>query len=158
MPHLCPVIDYSQHLYYSFAFINSANSTITTRNSWDEENYIKFNRLKERKPSLKTYITVGGWDAGRETFSAIVCFPGTRRAFIQSSLEFMENYGFNSINIDWEYPVSLDRGEKLTRQGALSNLHERAKGGVRRQIWSHNHAPGVVLYVFCVYTWLGCRC
>jgi chitinase len=26
--------------------------------------YRDFNKLKEQKPSLKTYISVGGWDAG----------------------------------------------------------------------------------------------
>jgi chitinase len=79
-------------------------------NSWDEEDYVKFNSLKQIKPSLKTYIAVGGWDAGGETFSAMVRFPGTRRAFIQSSLQFMEKYGFDGIDIDWEYPVAPDRG------------------------------------------------
>ncbi|KAL4867386.1 glycoside hydrolase superfamily [Aspergillus spectabilis] len=98
------------NLYYSFALINGADSTITTMNSWDEKDYVKFNTLKKKKHSLKTYIAVGGWDAGGETFSAMVRFPGTRRAFIQSSLEFMEKYGFDGIDIDWEYPVADDRG------------------------------------------------
>ncbi|KAJ6084467.1 hypothetical protein N7486_011267 [Penicillium sp. IBT 16267x] len=98
------------HLYYSFALISSDDSTITTMNSWDEEYYAAFTALKQKKPSLKTYISVGGWDAGGEVFSTMVRFPGTRSAFINSAIAMMEKYGFDGIDIDWEYPAAEDRG------------------------------------------------
>lgn len=37
-------------------------------NSFDLDFYVDFAMLKGRKPSLKTYIAVGGWDAGGKVF------------------------------------------------------------------------------------------
>jgi chitinase len=79
-------------------------------NSWDEDYYVEFNALKDRKSGLKTYISVGGWDAGGKVFSNMAQFPGTRKAFITSSIVFMERHGFDGIDIDWEYPAAEDRG------------------------------------------------
>lgn len=78
--------------------------------SWDQEFYVEFNDLKKRKPGLKTFISVGGWDAGGKVFSDMARFPGTRSAFISSAVALMDQYGFDGIDIDWEYPAAADRG------------------------------------------------
>ncbi|KAF4251149.1 hypothetical protein CNMCM8057_006996 [Aspergillus fumigatus] len=98
------------HLYYSFAGIDSLDFTITTTNGNDKEYWSKFTALKKKKPSLKTYISVGGWDVGGKVFSDMVRFPGTRKTFIDSAISMMTEYGFDGIDIDWEYPAADDRG------------------------------------------------
>ncbi|KAH2844254.1 hypothetical protein KXW36_009664, partial [Aspergillus fumigatus] len=97
------------HLYYSFAGIDSLDFTITTTNGNDKEYWSKFTALKKKKPSLKTYISVGGWDVGGKVFSDMVRFPGTRKTFIDSAISMMTEYGFDGIDIDWEYPAADDR-------------------------------------------------
>ena len=99
-----------QHLYYSFAGIDPSDFTITTTNANDKTHWSKFTALKKKKPSLKTYISVGGWDVGGKVFSDMVRFPGTRKAFIDSAISMMTEYGFDGIDIDWEYPAAEDRG------------------------------------------------
>ena len=43
-------------------------------------------------------------------FSNIVGSAANRQAFINSLLNFMQTYGFDGVDIDWEYPAADDRG------------------------------------------------
>lgn len=70
--------------------------------------------LKKKKPSLKVWLSVGGWDLGGEIFSDMVRFPGTRKAFVDSAVDTMSSYGFDGIDIDWEYPAASDRSRWST--------------------------------------------
>lgn len=66
--------------------------------------------LKQKKPSLQVWLSIGGWDLGGLIFSDMVRFKGTRSNFIGSAIEVMDAWGFDGIDIDWEYPAALDRG------------------------------------------------
>ncbi|KAK9553580.1 hypothetical protein EMGR_008884 [Emarellia grisea] len=48
------------HLYYSFAGIDPSDFTITTTHDNDADYWEKFTALKQKKSTLKTYISVGG--------------------------------------------------------------------------------------------------
>jgi len=63
----------------------------------------QFQLLKERYPHLQTLMSVGGWTwAGR--FSDVALTEDSRRGFIDSCLALMTRYGFDGIDLDWEYP------------------------------------------------------
>ncbi|GAB1211409.1 hypothetical protein ATERTT37_000523 [Aspergillus terreus] len=93
-----------------FAGIDTSSSRIITTYDHDDEYMRDLVALKKKKPSLEVFISVGGWDLGGEPFSDMVRFSGTRKAFIGSATSFMEEYGFDGIDIDWEYPAASDRG------------------------------------------------
>ncbi|OJD14111.1 hypothetical protein AJ78_05511 [Emergomyces pasteurianus Ep9510] len=77
---------------------------------YDKEFYRAFTDLKIKKPSLKCFISIGGWDAGGKVFSDMAKSVDSRKTFIGSVIDFMKKYGFDGIDIDWEYPVADDRG------------------------------------------------
>ncbi len=61
--------------------------------------------LKRAHPHLKTLISVGGW-TWSTYFSDVALTPESRAIFAESCVEFVQEYGFDGVDIDWEYPVS----------------------------------------------------
>ncbi|GAF19752.1 chitinase [Bacillus sp. JCM 19046] len=61
--------------------------------------------LKEEHPHLKTVISVGGWTWSNR-LSLVAATEETRANFAQSAVDFVRAYGFDGLDLDWEYPVS----------------------------------------------------
>lgn len=78
-------------------------------NDFDTELIPRFMNLKSTNTGLKVYISVGGWAAGDHIFSDMVSSSISRMVFIDSALSFMATYGFDGIDVDWEYPAASDR-------------------------------------------------
>nr|XP_022907377.1 acidic mammalian chitinase-like [Onthophagus taurus] len=99
-PYLCT------HLIYAFIGLNE-DSTINIldyQNSIGNNAIKRFNNLRLINPELKTLIAIGGWTEGSERYSDMVSTLTTRSIFINSTVEFMETYGFDGFDLDWEYP------------------------------------------------------
>ncbi|KAJ5219685.1 hypothetical protein N7468_008889 [Penicillium chermesinum] len=97
------------HLNYGFALIGS-DYRISQMNSYDEDLYPRFTNLKSSSPGLQVFISVGGWDAGGSIWSDMVSTEANRATFIDSAISLMKTYGFDGIDLDWEYPAASDRG------------------------------------------------
>ncbi|CAO1394801.1 unnamed protein product [Diamesa hyperborea] len=101
-PYLCT------HIVYTFAGLDINGGMISldiendiTRN----KNYYKTISLKEQNPCLKVLIAIGGWNEGSEKYSLLAETEESRNEFAEQAMRFMVYYGFDGLDIDWEYPT-----------------------------------------------------
>ena len=59
--------------------------------------------IKTKYPHIKILISVGGWTLSWN-LSKIFANSTTRRTFVKSSVDFLLKYGFDGLDIDWEFP------------------------------------------------------
>ena len=66
--------------------------------------------LKKTKPSLKVLLMIGGWGEHADGFSMMARDASKRTEFCQACKAHIDNYGFDGIDIDWEYPTYAAEG------------------------------------------------
>nr|BDV12031.1 endochitinase-like protein [Haemaphysalis longicornis] len=101
------------HLIY--AFVGLSNQTwelfsIDPEYDFNKGGYRRFTALRKKHPQLKTLLAVGGWAEGGKKYSEMVSTTGRRHTFINSALKWVQTYGFDGFDLDWEYPGAYDRG------------------------------------------------
>jgi chitinase len=67
-------------------------------------NFKQLNLLKEAHPGLQTLMSIGGW-SGSDYFSDVALTDESRQKFAASCVAMMQQYGFNGVDIDWEFPT-----------------------------------------------------
>jgi chitinase len=109
-------------------------------------NFHQLQILKEAHPGLKTLISVGGW-TWSSGFSALAMTAESRAKFATSCVKFMKDYGFDGIDIDWEYPVGggLDIGAPEDKQNFTLLLQE-----LRTTLDSQGAADGDAHYLLSI--------
>lgn len=87
---------------------------------------------------MQTWISIGGFDFSNPgpthtTFSDIVHRPSNRAKLIASLLQFMRQWDFEGVDINWEYPSQRSRGGRPSDAANLVALvHEmRAEFGTK---------------------------
>lgn len=107
------------HINYAFANLSADGKCVLgdayadidkfyEGDSWDEGalrgSFHQLQKLKEKHPKLRTMISVGGW-TWSGNFSPAAATAAGRAALAESCVTFMREYGFDGVDIDWEYPV-----------------------------------------------------
>lgn len=109
------------HINYAFANIGSDLKIALGYPDIDPSNFTKLNALKQTYANLKTLIAVGGWSWSGK-FSDVALTDSSRTAFADSCVEFIVKYGFDGVDIDWEYPISGGMSTNVKRPEDKQNF------------------------------------
>ncbi|KYQ51640.1 Acidic mammalian chitinase, partial [Trachymyrmex zeteki] len=130
-PSLCT------HLVYSFVGMNAdgniriLDSWNDVADNWGQDGFGKFNNLRKKSPSTKTMIAIGGWSEGSTSFSAVASSSISRKAFAKNAVTFTEKYGFDGLDVDWEYPNQ--RGGRSTDIENFVNMLKDLKTELKKK-------------------------
>ena len=59
---------------------------------------------------FQVMIAIGGWNEGVKKYSQMASSKDNRDEFVQSAVEFVQEHGFDGLDVDWEYPGDTERG------------------------------------------------
>ncbi|KAL2745938.1 putative chitinase 10 isoform X1 [Vespula maculifrons] len=99
--------DLCTHIIYGFAVLDGSSLTIKTHDSWaDIDNKFYERVVAYKSKGIKVLLAIGGWnDSAGDKYSRLVNSPSARQRFTSHVLQFLEKYGFEGLDLDWEYPV-----------------------------------------------------
>jgi chitinase len=96
-------IDAQRLTRINYAFANIENGRMVAGFQHDAENFSFLQSLKKENPSLTVLVSVGGW-LWSTNFSDMALTAQRRAVFIDSVMQFLEQYKLDGLDIDWEYP------------------------------------------------------
>ena len=99
-PELCT------HIVYGFAVLNRDSLVIKPHDSWADIDNRFYERVVEfKRRGVKVTVAIGGWnDSAGDKYARLVRSSAARAKFIKNVIEFIEKYGFDGLDLDWEYP------------------------------------------------------
>lgn len=103
--------DLCTHVYYAFLGVG-ADGSLALLDSWNDIDLgglQKVKNLKGQNPDIKVLLSIGGWNAGNAILNGVAASTKLRANLISSSLSYFKNYGFDGLDIDWEYPADSDK-------------------------------------------------
>lgn len=74
----------------------------------------------------KVTVSVGGW-SGSTQFSTMAASASNRAAWIKWNVDFINTWGTDGVDIDWEYPTNTGAGCNVVSNNDVSNLNTLVK-------------------------------
>ncbi|KAB7504487.1 putative chitinase 3 [Armadillidium nasatum] len=118
------------HIIYGFATLDETELIMRPSDIETDINNNFYSRILEfKKAGIKVLISLGGWnDSGGDKFSRLVNNPAARKKFNEHALSFVQQYGFDGLDLDWEFPkcwqTDCTRGPMSDKEGFTSWIRE----------------------------------
>lgn len=86
-----------------FSFTEVIDNKMAFRNPGSGEKLRELVLQKQRNPGLRVMVACGGW-GGSGGFSDMAASEESRKTFVESVIDFINEYDLDGLDIDWEYP------------------------------------------------------
>jgi chitinase len=149
---------YLTHINYAFAIpAKSGDSLEPILNVAFVKDLIK----KSHKHNVKVFLSIGGWsvgDGGGEDgrFHRMAETENGQHKFVKSSMKMIDQFGFDGIDLDWEYPDPEHRSAKdftLLCKKLSSALHKQNKQLTAAVVSEGKQAYGIEEEVYQYFDW-----
>ncbi|CAI9098934.1 OLC1v1035673C1 [Oldenlandia corymbosa var. corymbosa] len=104
---------YFTHIFYAFATLNPETYSLNITPSDKQWMPVFTNTIHSKSPSVKTMLSIGGAAANLTVFSMMSAKKEHRTAFINSTIDVARKYGFDGLDLDWEFPGTPREMNKL---------------------------------------------
>ncbi|KAG7665524.1 CHT4 [[Candida] subhashii] len=125
-----PLQNYT-HLFYAFFLPSATTGHIQSNDAWADfqlplpdptnpngakvtGNLQQLYKLKKLHRGLKTILSIGGWGTAH-LFEAVVANTERLNNFINSIVDHIAEYGFDGVDLDWEYPSTPHQGKQFVQ-------------------------------------------
>ncbi|WP_341226899.1 glycosyl hydrolase family 18 protein [uncultured Arcticibacterium sp.] len=147
------------HLNYSFAIPAKTGDTLIPLK---DDSILKELVPLAHENGVEVFISVGGWgigDGGGEDgrFHRMAETPKGRATFINSTMDFVEKYNLDGVDLDWEYPDPDHRSADdyiLLCKDLYTALHKRGGKLTAAVVSKGKQAYGIKEEVYPYMDWL----
>ncbi|KAJ7905078.1 glycoside hydrolase superfamily [Mycena leptocephala] len=123
------VVSTLTHILYAFADVDSSTGAISLTDSyadtqkhfptdsWSETGNNLYGCLKQlyllklANRKLKVLLSIGGWTYSQDGHFGFVTNAAARATFVSNAVKMIEDYGFDGIDLDFEYPATAAQGQ-----------------------------------------------
>ncbi len=138
------------HIMYAFLIPQKDGSVLPLAEEENARQLIE----KAHNDNCKVYIAVGGWSYNdvplQSTFEEAAKTPETRKKLVESIISVVEDYNFDGVELDWEYPNSGSAKNYealiLELSAELEKLDKHLTAALNGA-WSQTEGPEVSKYV-----------
>ncbi|XP_039275756.1 endochitinase isoform X1 [Nilaparvata lugens] len=124
------------HIIYAFLGVNENTWQVKILDEYLDvtlNSLRRFTGLKQNNPGLKTLIAVGGGAEGAQKYSNLVSSKDRRDIFVRSLVDFIKQYNFDGVDMDWEYPGATgnpqDRDNFVALMREIRTAFNQQNGG-----------------------------